>query len=218
VTTTTSATGAASAGAAAATQATTAKNGLVTNYSDFLKLLMTQLQNQDPTSPMDTNQFTTQLVQYSAVEQQINANSNLSKLIDLQQGSQMIESSSVLGKTVQYTSDQLSLQNGSATMKLTPATADTVTVDISDSSGKVLRQVAVPANTGGTSWTWDGKDSHGNTLADGSYAVTAKDSSGGTVPFSLTGKATGVQQSSTGVALQIGTLGVPFTAITQLGS
>ena len=67
------------------------------NFSDFLNMLMTQLQNQDPTSPLDTNQFTSELVQFSGVEQQINTNNSLTQLIQLTQAGEVMQSSAMAG-------------------------------------------------------------------------------------------------------------------------
>ena len=85
---------------AATSAGLTGKSQIAGSYSDFLKLLMTQLKNQDPTAPLDTNQFTQQLVQFSSVEQQLNTNTNLTKLIALQEGGQVLQSSALVGKTV----------------------------------------------------------------------------------------------------------------------
>src|SRR4051812_11184427 len=113
VTSSTSAAASTSAGAAAQTGSAAMKS-LGSNFSNFLSLLMTQLQNQDPTSPLDTNEFTSQLVQFSSVEQQINTNTNLTQLIQLTQASQIQQSAGLLGKPVTVSSSQLSLQNGAA--------------------------------------------------------------------------------------------------------
>src|ERR1700733_15003056 len=102
-------------GSTAASQTgSAALNSLTANFGDFLNMLMTQLQNQDPSSPMDTNQFTTELVQFSSVEQQIDTNTDLTQLIQLTQASQIEQSTSMLGKQVTVNSGQLSLQQGSA--------------------------------------------------------------------------------------------------------
>ena len=99
--------------ASSATSATgSAQTSLTNNYNDFLKLLMTQLQNQDPSSTMDTNQFTSQLVQYSSVEQQIATNTSLTQLIQLTQGGEVLQASSLVGKPVTVTSDRIALQDG----------------------------------------------------------------------------------------------------------
>src|SRR5271154_5399592 len=94
-------------------------SSLSSNFGDFLNLLMTQLQNQDPTSPMDANSFTSELVEFSSVEQQINTNSNLTQLIQLTQASDVTQSSAILGKQVAVQSSQLPLQNGSGTVNFT---------------------------------------------------------------------------------------------------
>ena len=116
---------------AAATPPTgsTALNSLSANFGDFLKLLMTQLQNQDPTSPLDTNQFTTELVQFSSVEQQINTNTSLTQLIQLTQGSEVMQASAMTGKRVTVSSDHVPLQNGKGTIQFTaPAIAKAVSL------------------------------------------------------------------------------------------
>ncbi len=79
------------------------------NFDTFLQLLTTQLQNQDPTSPMDTNQFTQQLVQFSQVEQQISTNDNLKSLIALGQSRSSADAVSYLGKTVTLTNGKAAL-------------------------------------------------------------------------------------------------------------
>ena len=85
---------------------------LSSNFNDFLSMLMTQLQNQDPTSPMDTNQFTSELVQFSSVEQQINTNTSLTQLIQLTQAGEVMQASAMTGKQVTVSSDHVPLQNG----------------------------------------------------------------------------------------------------------
>src|SRR5450432_1070196 len=82
---------------AAASAATPALAG---NFNDFLKLLTTQLQHQDPTSPLDPNQFTQELVQFASVEQQINTNKSLGTMISLQQTQQAASALTFLGATV----------------------------------------------------------------------------------------------------------------------
>jgi flagellar basal-body rod modification protein FlgD len=105
----------AAANVAAATSGTTsasqtgsaALNSLSANFGDFLQLLMTQLQNQDPTSPLDTNQFTSELVQFSSVEQQIDTNSSLTQLIQLTQGGEVMQASAMTGKQETVSSEHV---------------------------------------------------------------------------------------------------------------
>src|SRR5277367_601672 len=93
-------TSASSSNSGSSLASTSALGSLTSNYSDFLSLLTTQLQNQDPTSPMDSSQFTTELVQFSGVEQQINTNTNLAQLVSLTQAGNISQASSMLGATV----------------------------------------------------------------------------------------------------------------------
>src|SRR5690349_4573825 len=116
-----------------------ALNQLTNNFSTFLTLLTTQLKNQDPTSPMDSNQFTQQLVQFSQVEQQINTNSNLSTLISQGQTQIGAYATSYLGKGVSITNGNASLSGGKATWNYSldaAATANKLTV--TDANGKIV--------------------------------------------------------------------------------
>jgi len=188
---------------------------LSSNFGNFLSLLMTQLKNQDPTSPLDTNQFTSQLVQFSSVEQQINTNTSLTKLIELTQTGSLLQSSAMVGKTVAVQSDQLVVQNGTAGLRFTTPTAEPVEISITNAAGKKLLDTTVPAASGPNTWTWDGKDAAGNTVPDGLYAVSvqAAGASGtaAAVPFTVVGTATGVTSQNNTVQLRIGALSCPFS-------
>ncbi len=188
-----------STAASAQTANTQALASLGSNLNDFLKLLMTQLQNQDPTQPLDTSQFTSQLVQFASVEQQVNANTNLTTLIQLQQGGEMLQAGSLVGKQVEAQSSTLALSNGSAKLQLQPATSEPVTVSISSPSGVTLETQQVQASPGGTSWTWDGTTNTGQSLPDGTYNVTVTDANGTAVPFGVVGTVSGVQKSGSDV-------------------
>src|SRR5271156_6288937 len=89
-----------------------AMSNLTSNFNTFLKLLTTQLQNQDPLSPMDSNQFTQQLVEFSGVEQQINTNDNLQSLIALSMSQQASAAVNYIGHSVVMTNGEGALQNG----------------------------------------------------------------------------------------------------------
>src|SRR5918911_3460789 len=88
--------------------------GLGENFDTFLKLLTTQIKNQDPLQPLDSNQFTQQLVQFSQVEQAINTNDKLSSLVTLQSTNQMVNSLSLVDRTIEFTGDTAPLSNGQA--------------------------------------------------------------------------------------------------------
>ncbi|MDE2198507.1 MAG: flagellar biosynthesis protein FlgD, partial [Rhodospirillales bacterium] len=134
---------------------------LSSNFQTFLGMLMTQLKNQDPTSPLDTNQFTSELVQFSSVEQQINTNTSLGQLIQLTQNGQMMQSASIVGHKVDVASSTLPLQNGSGTVQFTAASAGPVSITISNAQGSVVGSATVNATQGVNTWNWNGTDSNG---------------------------------------------------------
>ena len=215
-TSTTDASSAAASSTAASAQSanTQALTSLGSNLNDFLKLLMTQLQNQDPTQPLDTSQFTSQLVQFASVEQQVNANTNLTTLIQLQQGGEMLQAGSLVGKQVDAQSSTLALSSGSATLQLQPATSEPVTVSISSSSGVTLETQQVQASPSGTSWTWNGTTNTGQSLPDGTYTVAVTDANGTAVPFGVVGTVSGVQKSGSNVMATLSNgLQVPLSNI-----
>lgn len=208
--------------ATAASSTNTALNSLSSNFGDFLNLLMTQLQNQDPTSPLDSNQFTSELVQFSSVEQQINTNTSLTQLIQLTQGGEVMQASAMTGKQVTVTSTQVPLQNGTGTINFTAPGAEPVAIAIYNSSGTQLYDASLTSVTGQNTFTWNGKDGAGNTVPDGAYtvAVIGANSDGTTsaLPFTVTGTATGVLSNSTGMQLELGALNVNFSAVQSVAN
>jgi len=221
-TTTSSSSSNATTSASANANATNPLVALSSNFNDFLQMLMTQLQNQDPTSPMDTNQFTSELVEFSGVEQQINTNSSLTQLIQLTQAGETMQGTSMTGKSVTVQATQIPVQNGSGTLNFTDKTAGPVAIAITNSSGQALYSTTLNATSGQNTWTWNGTTNQGNQLADGAYnvAVVSGNADGTTtaLPFTVTGTATGVQSLSSGMQLQIGALTVPFSAVQSVGN
>ena len=216
-----------SSAASAATSSTSSTANplasLTNNFNDFLKLLTTQLQNQDPSSPMDTNSFTSELVEMSSVEQQITTNSSLTSLIQATQGSEVIQSTGIVGKSVTVDSSQIPLQNGTGQLNFTTANAEPVTITVTDSSGNAVQQASITSSAGANTWSWNGKSSSGTQEPDGAYNVTVSGTSAGsstatTIPFTVTGTATGVTNTSGAVNLQLGAVSVNFSAIQSVGS
>ncbi len=208
----------AAAGAATAVQGS-AQGKLTNNYNDFLKLLMTQLKNQDPTSPMDTNQFTSQLVQYSSVEQQIATNTSLTQLIQLTQGGEVLQSSSLVGKPVTVTSDRIALQNGKGALQFDTPTAQSVSIGVYSDAGVKLRDAVISSQPGHNAWSWDGKDSQGSVVPDGAYRAIVSGQSGGVaqeLPFTVSGTATGVQKTGNALQVELGALKVELSAVQSL--
>jgi len=215
-------TGASASGSAIAQTGTAALQGLSTNFSTFLTMLMTQLKNQDPSSPLDSSQFTSELVQFSSVEQQINTNSNLTQLITLTQASQVEQSSAMLGKPATVTSSELSLQRGTGTINFNTKTAEPVGISVYNAAGAQIQSGTLTSAAGANTWQWDGKNSNGDTQPDGAYKVTVTaigaNAASAAVPFTVTGTVTSVQNVSGTVQLQMGGLTVPFSSVQSVGN
>ena len=160
---------------------------LAGNFQTFLTLLTTQLQNQNPLSPLDTNQFTQQLVQFAGVEQQLKTNDQLTALVALQQTAQSTQALTLVGKTAVVDGSTASVTNASATWKLGVATNSNVNVSIADSTGQTVFTGSYGVNAGSNQpFTWDGKGNDGKQWPDGQYKLTATaaDSAGNTVAVS----------------------------------
>jgi len=207
-------TGASGTGAGAAGSAL---GQLSSNYNDFLTMLTTQLRNQDPSSPMNSSQFTSELVQFSQVEQQMSTNQSLGQLIQLSRAGDLTQASAMLGSKVTATAKQIPLQNGTGTIGFNAPSAGPVAIAIYNSAGQQILDSAVNATQGANSWTWNGKDASGATVPDGAYnaAVVAAGANGSstTLPFTVTGTATGVTSGTNSVSLDLGGLSVPFSAV-----
>ncbi|MGB8401578.1 flagellar hook assembly protein FlgD [Bradyrhizobium sp.] len=173
---TTSSSGSALAGTTGAT--------LAGNFQTFLTLLTTQLQNQNPLDPLDTNQFTQQLVQFASVEQQLKSNDQLTTLVSLQQTAQSTQALGFVGKTAVVKGDTAALTNSSATWNLNVPTNSTVNISITSSTGQTVFTGNYAVSAGSNQpFTWDGRGSDGTQLPDGQYKLTATaaDSSGSPV-------------------------------------
>lgn len=188
------------------------------NMNTFLTLLTTQLQNQDPLSPMDSTQFTQQLVEYSQVEQQINTNTNLQSLISVQQAGAGAATVGYLGKEVTVTNGNGALTNGSVTWNYAiPSGASAVTLTVTNSSGQSVYSASGSTSAGTTPFTWNGQNSNGTQLADGTYTLTATatDANGNPLTTSVTstGTVSEINLSGSSPQLMIGTMEVPLTAV-----
>jgi flagellar basal-body rod modification protein FlgD len=201
---------------------TSALGSLSNNFGDFLSLLMTQLQNQDPTSPLDSNQFTSELVQFTSVQQQIDTNSDLTQLIQLTQASQVEQSAAMIGKPVTVNSTQLALQNGTGAINFNTAAAEPVGIAVYNTSGVQVQTAVLSSKAGANTWTWNGQNANGSTMADGAYTVTVNaigtNGSTSAIPFTVTGTATAVQTNAGTVDVQMGGLTLPFSAVESVGN
>jgi flagellar basal-body rod modification protein FlgD len=199
----------------------TGRARLAENFDTFLTLLTTQLKNQDPLSPMDSTQFTQQLVQMTGVEQQLLTNDLLEKLVS-NTGSGISTAVALIGKEVRADSDLSALSGGKAewVYKLDRAATD-VKVEVLDSKGRVVQTIAPTDNKAGEhTFKWDGKTAGGSTAPDGIYSlrVTAKDGEGSAVPTGVVaqGVVTGVQQVDGKTVVTINGAQIPWEKITLI--
>ena len=146
--------------------APTGSQTIAGNFNTFLQLLTTQLQNQDPLSPLDTTQFTQQLVEFASVEQQVNMNTNLQTLISMQQTSEATSALQLVGNTVTVNGNAAALSNatnGPATWSINSSAPATGTVTITSSAGTTAYTGTVALNSGTQSYSWNGVGSNGQT-------------------------------------------------------
>lgn len=197
------------------------KGKLASDMDVFLLMLTTQLRNQDPLSPMDSNEFTNQLVQFSSVEQQIDANANLERMIAMQQASQMSSAVGYMGTNVEFKSEVLPLQGQRAEFayELTEP-AESVTIRILDPvSGQVVRTMQGDPMAGAHPVVWNGLDDDGRPLPDGAYkvAVTArKGLISSPVATTVTGTVTGIASDEGKVILSLSSVEVPLDDIKRI--
>lgn len=165
------------------------------NFNTFLQLLTTQLQNQNPLDPLDTNQFTQQLVQFAQVEQQLNTNTSLSTLISLQQSSAATSAVSLLGQTVTVSGATSTMNNGQAAWSFSSPSTGTATINITDSTGATVFSGTAPIQSGSQTYTWNGVGTNGSQYTSGNYtiAITAKDAN--SQPITVSSDATGTVDS-----------------------
>jgi flagellar basal-body rod modification protein FlgD len=200
--------------------ASSAGPALAGNFNDFLKLLTTQLQHQDPTSPLDPNQFTQELVQFASVEQQINTNTSLSTMISLQQTQQAASALTFLGATVAVSGKTAELANGVANWSYSVTQPSTATINISNAAGQVVYTTSQSVQPGAQTFSWNGVDSQGTTWPSGPYtiAVNAVGANNQSVPVTtgVQGVVTGVDISQSPPTLTVGGQSYALNQITQV--
>ena len=166
------------------------------DLNQFLNLLVTQLKNQDPLDPMDANEFTSQLVQFASVEQQIYQNANLEKLLNVEQSSQIANMVDFIGHTIEASGTSFHLENDSAEFTYEFGTKpNSATISIINSSGLTVYSGDAINEIGQQSFKWDGKNQHETQQPDGTYTavVTGKDRDGNLMNVTQTvfGRVTG---------------------------
>ncbi|MGH6751872.1 MAG: flagellar hook assembly protein FlgD [Bradyrhizobium sp.] len=183
-TTLVSAPGTGSSSSSSSTGAATS-TGLADNFQTFLTLLTTQLQNQNPLDPLDTNQFTQQLVQFAGVEQQLKSNDQLKALVEIEKSAQATQALVYVGNTVAVDGSKAQFDK-SATWNFKAEKDTAATVTITNSTGQTAYTGSYTLKQGNSSFVWDGKGNDGVQWPPGTYTLTAtgKDSSGNSVAIS----------------------------------
>lgn len=190
---------------------------LADNFDTFLQLLTTQLRNQNPLDPLDTNAFTQQLVQYSGVEQQLKTNEFLEAMVLSTQTANSAQAVSYVGKIVTASGNKAELVNGAATWHFAVDQAAAINATVRDANGNVVYTKSGNVAQGESVFSWDGIGSDGRRLPDGSYSVTieARNAEGKLVGVAteMTGEVTGVDFSGSEPVLIVGNGRVNLSAV-----
>jgi len=211
---------------AASTPAATnaeALSALTSNFQSFLSLLTSQLKNQDPLSPMDSTQFTQQLVQMSSVQAQLTGNALLQQVAN-NTGTGISTAVGLIGKQVRAVSDNAQLAGGKAdwTYNL-PADAGSLAVEVVDANGRVVHAETADAaglKAGDHAFSWNGKDMTGTKVPDGVYTLrlTALDPSGTTINTTtyVEGVVGSVEQSNGATLISVGPTKVDWSTVKSI--
>lgn len=194
----------------AQSQTAQAQTGLAEDFADFLTLLTVQLQNQDPLSPMDTTEFTNQLVAFTGVEQQINTNQKLDDLVALQLNNAMGSALGYVGLDASYVSGEF-FSDGETPVTINYAldgVAVEATIRIEAEDGTLVFETPGATSAGSQEFIWDGLDNFGNPVEPGTYSISidALDANDGAVGFStvVEGRVRGVETQNGLIFLLIG--------------
>lgn len=195
--------------------------GLGQTFASFLKLLTTQLQNQDPLQPLDTKDFTNQLVSFSQVEQAIDTNKNLEGLLALMQSRVATDSVGYLGKQVEVDGAEATSDGGPVAWRYRLAgDAAAVKVSVVDAAGNLVKTLTGKTAAGLQEVNWDGTDGTGRAVPAGRYTlkVVAADGNGQAVPAAISrvGTVTGIEYAGDEPQLVVGGTTVPLSKLKGL--
>jgi flagellar basal-body rod modification protein FlgD len=215
-------------GGATGTGSTPAASGVTLGGTDFLTLMLAQLKNQDPTSPVDSNTFLQQLASLSEVQGITSLNTSFNTLSSSLSSSQALQASSLLGHQALVNSGTANLTAGATVTGAVnvPQTTSQVVLNISDASGALVKQINLGAQSAGlASFTWDGTTGSGSQAPAGTYTLTAQyagGASGGTAATTLvngTVESVSMGAGSTGLTLNVAGIGsVPFSTVQQISN
>lgn len=182
---------------------------IANNFQTFLTLLTTQLQNQNPLDPLDTNQFTQQLVQFASVEQQLRQNDQLATLINIEKTAQSTQALAYVGNIVAVDGSKAPFDgNNAATWTLKVPKDTTATITITNAAGQTVFSGSYAVQQGNPAFTWDGKGNDGTQWPPGNYTLNAsgKDAAGNSVaiPSEIQGVVDSVDLTASPPLLSIG--------------
>ncbi len=195
----------------------------VLGKDDFLKLLVTQLKNQDPLNPTDSTQFVSQLAQFSSLEQLTNVNTNLQTVQSYDKSMNNAQAVNFVGKTIKASGSVFELTSGGTypVQYELGENAAKVYVSVNDATGATVRKIEMDQMTAGSqSIVWDGKDLNGNAAPAGTYSfsVNAVDNSGESMTTAAYVKATvtGVGYHDNSTYLQANGIEIPYSAVLEV--
>jgi flagellar basal-body rod modification protein FlgD len=219
---------AAGAGSSGAANGTGVNAGATLGGTNFLTLMLAQLKNQDPTSPVDSNTFLTQLAQLSEVQGITSLNTSFSALSSSLTSNQALQASSLLGHQALVSTGTATLAaNGTVTGAVNvPQTTSQVVLNISDSSGALVGQINLGAQSAGlANFSWNGMEGNGSHAPPGQYTLSAQyagATSGSTAATTLvngTIESVSMGAGSTGLTLNVAGIGsVPFSSVQQVSN
>jgi flagellar basal-body rod modification protein FlgD len=210
------------AAAVAAPPNETASTKLNADYQMFLKLLTTQMQNQDPLDPMDSSEYTQQLVQFSAVEQSIEQTTTLKSILARLGTGDVASASALIGREVQFTSPSAGLSPGIPAQWAwsIDGRADSATADIRDSLGRKVATIALDPTNGGGQLGWSGTLANGATAPAGTYtlSIDARAADGSSIPATVgsIGRVDNVVVENGATLLGVNGAALPFSSVKRI--
>ncbi len=200
-----------------------AKGTIGADFNMFLKLLTTQMQNQDPLSPMDSAQYTQQLVQYSQVEQTVQQSSTLKDILASLTNQTMAQASGFIGKDAEFNSAVAGLGTKPASWTYSAnAVVTSGKMEITNAAGTLVDTRTVTLDGRRGSYSWDGTLASGGRAPTGAYtlSMTAQNAAGATVPVTIrsVGTVGGISAQNGGISLDVNGAQLPINVLVGLAS
>lgn len=196
------------------------QQSIAQNFDQFLTLLTAQLKNQNPLDPLDTNDFTAQLVQFASVEQQMKQNDSLSALLTKTDDSNTIGALQFVGRTITAVGTKTNLSNNHAQWSIDAARSGTGSISIQDKDGKTVYKTTKALSAGVQDFIWDGTRTDGGKADDGTYSIIVDghsiDGTSIDVETSITGVVDGLDLSTTPPSLKIGNLTIALNTLKKI--